>query len=376
MKSIKRIKISEIFIHLGGWLVLFSIPFLFIEEGSTGLQMNWEVYQHHCVTMVLFLVIFYLNYLYLVPKFFFSPDKTWFFVVNVIVLLLMGFLLQWWNRFDMLSPELLPHQHPEYSHSGPPPELRPEHRSGPHPTLLPRDVLFYVRDLMLLVLAIGLSVAIKMGLRFSAIENARREAEKSRMETELKNLRNQLNPHFLLNTLNNIYALINFDTNKAQQAVIDLSKLLRYVLYENQEMFVPLLREVEFLKNYIELMRIRLTDQVEVNTCFSVSKESATKIAPLIFISLIENAFKHGVLPDDPSLIYIFIGETSDGQIVCDIRNSYSPKNELDKSGSGIGLEQVRKRLDLVYPNAYSWETHLSSDNKIYTSVLTINPTL
>ena len=359
MKPVKRVKISEIFIHLGGWIILFSIPFFFMEKGHLGFQMNWGMYQHHCVTMVLFLVVFYINYFLLVPKFLFSTDKTSFFVINVGMILAMGFLLQWWNMFDMPPPEVMRRKFLDHPH----------HR----PTLVSRHLIFFVRDLMLLMLSIGLSVAIKMGLRFAELENARREADKVRMEAELSNLRNQLNPHFLLNTLNNIYALIDFNKNKAQKAVIDLSKLLRYVLYENQDTYVLLEREVEFLKNYIELMRIRLTDQVEVTTGFSVPRGSKTKIAPLIFISLIENAFKHGVLPNAPSVISVFIGETAEGLVVCDIRNSYSPKDESDKSGSGIGLEQVHRRLDLLYPNAYSWETNLALDSKIYTSVLTIN---
>lgn len=99
----------------------------------------------------------------------------------------------------------------------------------------PPVFIFYLRDIASLVFTVGLSVAIRMSIRWSEAEAARREAVKSRMEAELKSLRNQLNPHFLLNTLNNIYALIAFDTDKAQQAVQELSRLLRYVLYDNQE---------------------------------------------------------------------------------------------------------------------------------------------
>lgn len=116
---------------------------------------------------------------------------------------------------------------------------------------------FFVRDILSLIFTIGLSAAIRMSARWGQAEAARREAEKSRTEAELKNLRNQLNPHFLLNTLNNIYALIAFDSDKAQQAVQELSKLLRYVLYDNQQNYVPLCKEVDFIRNYIELMRIR-----------------------------------------------------------------------------------------------------------------------
>ncbi len=123
-------------------------------------------------------------------------------------------------------------------------------------------------------------------------EAARKEAERNRAEAELKNLRNQLNPHFLLNTLNNIYALIAFDSDKAQQAVQELSKLLRYVLYDNQQTTFLSVKRSDFIRNYIELMRIRLSANVQMITKFDIQPDSQTLIAPLIFISLIENAFQ------------------------------------------------------------------------------------
>lgn len=228
---------------------------------------------------------------------------------------------------------------------------------------------FFVRDILSLIFTIGLSAAIRMSARWGQAEAARREAEKSRTEAELKNLRNQLNPHFLLNTLNNIYALIAFDSDKAQQAVQELSKLLRYVLYDNQQNYVPLCKEVDFIRNYIELMRIRLSGNVEVITQFDIQPDSRTEIAPLIFISLIENAFKHGISPTELSFIHIRISENKE-EIRCEIRNSYHPKTNTDKSGSGIGLEQVRKRLELSYPGRYQWDKAISPDGKEYISKL------
>ena len=203
------------------------------------------------------------------------------------------------------------------------------------------------------------------------MDAARREAEKSRTEAELKNLRNQLNPHFLLNTLNNIYALIAFDADKAQTAVQELSRLLRHVLYDNQQNFVTLDKEMDFIRNYIELMRIRLSANVHVETKIDVRPDSRTEIAPLIFISLIENAFKHGISPTEPSFIRIHFSE-SPGEIHCEITNSYHPKSVADKSGSGIGLEQVRKRLELTYPGHYDWQQGVSEDMKEYKSILII----
>ena len=151
----------------------------------------------------------------------------------------------------------------------------------------------------------------------------------------------------------------------------ELSCLLRHVLYENQQQTVTLDKEMDFNRNYIELMRIRLAKNVSMETRFDIPPDSRTPIAPLIFISLIENAFKHGISPTEPSFIRILFSEKN-GQICCDITNSYHPKTQADKSGSGIGLEQVRKRLELSYAGRYTWRQGVSEDKKEYRSVLTI----
>ena len=203
------------------------------------------------------------------------------------------------------------------------------------------------------------------------MENKRREAERARSEAELANLRSQLNPHFLLNTLNNIYALITIQPEKAQCAVHELSKMLRHLLYDNQQDFVPLQKEVAFIQNYIELMKIRVNQHVSIQTDINIDDKSTTRIAPLIFISLIENAFKHGISPSQHSYIHIKISDENDC-ILCEIRNSCHPKTNNDKSGSGIGLEQVNKRLELAYSGHYQWERGTSPDGKEYYSIIKI----
>jgi LytS/YehU family sensor histidine kinase len=232
--------------------------------------------------------------------------------------------------------------------------------------------VFYLRDTISMIVVIALATAARLIGRWNQIETERHEAEPRRIEAELNNLRSQLNPHFLLNTLNNIYALIAFDTDKAQNAVQELSKLLRHVLYDNQQSYVSLGKEMDFIRNYIELMRIRLSTNVTVKTQIDVEPDSQTPIAPLIFISLIENAFKHGISPTDESLIIIAFSENKD-EVKCVISNSYYPKTSGDKSGSGIGLEQVARRLELLYPGRFDWVHGVSDDGKIYVSKLTIN---
>lgn len=223
-----------------------------------------------------------------------------------------------------------------------------------------------------MVLLVALAMAIRMSQHMKRVDDLRREAEKTRSEAELTNLRNQLNPHFLLNTLNNIYALIAIDPDKAQGAVQELSKLLRHVLYDNQQDFVPLDKEVAFIKNYIELMKIRVSQSVNVTTDFNIDDNSRILIAPLIFISLIENAFKHGISYSAPSYIHILIEEEG-GVVTCEIRNSYHPKSVNDKSGSGIGLEQVQKRLSLMYDGHYEWHRGTTEDGKEYFSIIKID---
>ena len=150
-----------------------------------------------------------------------------------------------------------------------------------------------------------------------------------------------------------------------------MSKLLRYVLYDNQQTYVPLCKEVDFIRNYIELMRIRLSANVQMITKFDIQPDSQMLIAPLIFISLIENAFKHGISPTESSFISIHILE-NDNEVVCEIRNSNHPKTVEDKSGSGVGLEQVSRRLEILYPGAYTWLKGVSKDEKVYESRLSI----
>lgn len=345
--EVRSQRLLEIIIHVFGWILFFGFPII-MTQSSNG-SIDWKEFNRFLMVPASLFAIFYLNYFLLIPKVLFREHKKKFLMLNILVIGAVSIGLR------ILSDIQVP----------PPPneELMMK--------IKPPHFIFFMRDIATMIFAAGLSVAIRVSIRWNETEKARREAVKSRTEAELKNLRNQLNPHFLLNTLNNIYALIAFDTDKAQQAVQDLSKLLRYVLYDNQEMFVPLQKEIDFIKNYIELMRIRVSAKVNIVTEFNIKPQSQTPIAPLIFISLIENAFKHGISPTGESFININISE-NDKEIICIIKNSNFPKTEKDKSGSGIGLEQVRKRLEIVYQGNYKWECYLSDNGKIYNSSIVI----
>ncbi|MBQ4006238.1 MAG: histidine kinase [Muribaculaceae bacterium] len=338
----------NLLIHVLCWGFVACMPLLFGHSDD-----RWPRTLHHFLRSLggtlTCALLFYINYLWLIPRLLFKERRRAFYLSNVLLVVAgMGLIYGWWLLNNHVMPAIDP-------------------SAGPRPPRLP--MFFY--NIIMLALVVGLAIAVRMSQRWQHLEEARREAERSRTEAELTNLRNQLNPHFLLNTLNNIYALIAFDTDKAQHAVEELSRLLRHVLYDNQQSFVPLYKEVEFMNNYVELMRIRVTDHVHIDTHIDIAPDDATPIAPLIFISLVENAFKHGIAPNGSGRIAIEMSQ-HDGDITCCITNSNHPKRGNDKSGSGIGLEQVGKRLELMYPGRYTWERGTTDDKTMYFSKIVI----
>lgn len=340
----------EVAIHVISWLLIFAFPILITEWGHA---INWAQCLRRSIIPLYCCGVFYINYLWLIPKYLFDGHGRIFLLINMVLIIGSTLELHFIHTAIAVPP------HPGHSLQAMP---------APPP---PRQLMFLSRDLIMLVFVVGLSVAIRMSGRWIYTEERLAQAEKEKSEAELKNLKNQLNPHFLLNTLNNIYALIAIDRDKAQETVQELGKMLRYILYDNQSSKVSLEKELEFIDNYISLMRIRLPKSV----CISVSLDPGKKplqIAPLIFISLIENAFKHGVSPTEPSHICISICGYDDGRVCCEILNSNYPKNETDKSGNGIGLTQVHRRLELAYPGKYEWNKGIGSSGDVYTSTLTI----
>lgn len=349
-KSISAFKLkSEWIVHFIAWLLLFLSPLLFMNRGREDL--NLANYFRGLVVPSALCIAFYVNYLYLIPKYLLKYKTKKFIAVNAVFIITLGALLHALLFLSHLGDMMPPRENEKwfFIHWG-----------------------FYVRDIFSLALIVSLSVALRMSRRLFESESVRLKMEKDMTQAELQNLKNQINPHFLLNTLNNIYALIEFDTAKAQKAVIDLSKLLRYVLYDNRQLIVPVQKEINFLNDYIELMKIRLSDKVKVTVTVDIDNNSELQISPMIFISLIENAFKHGVKSSCSSSIDIRISEEDEDSIRCVIRNTNFPKDVTDKSGSGIGLMQVKRRLELMYPDAYRWKYGVVDNGMYYESDLVI----
>ena len=224
--------------------------------------------------------------------------------------------------------------------------------------------MFFLLNCIVAAIAIG----IRHFIRTRQIRQQLKDEKAKHTEAELAWLKNQINPHFLFNTLNNISSLTQIDPDAAQDAIAQLSDLLRYAMYETNKKTVPISGEVEFMRNYISLMKLRCNEKTEVKTTFDIAQD--VEIAPLLFISLIENAFKHGVSSSRSSMIDIHL-EQKDGSIVFACDNTNYPKDDADRSGSGIGIENTRRRLDLMYADHYSWQQWLEDD--IYHVRVTLN---
>ena len=310
--------------------------------------------------MLMIVVVFYINSLWLVDKFFFTKNKWWLFItINLLIVVCMSILVQQYHLH--LAP-------PPHDGIAPPRPMPEEGFAGDFTDISVLVKLgFFHRDLLTMLLSIGLSVAIKSTERWVKVQHESEEMIALQRENELRNLKLQINPHFLFNTLNNIYSLIGIDADKARSSVHKLSKLLRHVLYDDVSEKVPLQSELDFISNYIALMSLRLNDNVDLRVNICDGREF--KVAPLLLIVLVENAFKHGVAQDKKSWIDISI-KVIERNLICRVSNSYFPKGSSDKSGSGIGISNMLRQLMLLYPDKHKYE--VTKDEQQYSVLLTI----
>lgn len=219
-----------------------------------------------------------------------------------------------------------------------------------------------VRDGVMIILSAALAVALRLSTKWKDMERHNQELIAEQRSTELANLKSQLNPHFLFNTLNTIYALVDISPEDAKKAVHTLSSLLRYILYEDVKM-TTLRREADFIEDYISLMRLRVADR-PILVDIDLGDEPDLGIAPLLFIPLVENALKYGNSAPDREPIRISIKATPE-YIICETSNSFirNTEEEARKSKvSGIGLANLRRRLMLLYGNKASLRTMVDSN--------------
>jgi LytS/YehU family sensor histidine kinase len=203
------------------------------------------------------------------------------------------------------------------------------------------------------------SVGLRVLERHSDIEKWQKELEKEKLNSELAFLKNQISPHFFFNTLNNIYSLISINQEDSQKAVLKLSKLMRYLLYESEDGNTKLSNEIEFMNNYIDLMKLRMSEKINLKITFPESYEDKS-IPPLLFIPFIENAFKHGISYREKSFIEISMTTKQDSISFRCVNSVAKTREGTDNAHSGIGLENVSKRLNLLFPGTHDLKINRS----------------
>ncbi len=342
-------RIIRFFIHFIVLAMLFFLPeaVLYMSHPRLPAGISWLFY----VKPTLYCIAFYINYYYIIDHTLGRKFGIWRFLGFNIIL------------FSIILSSL----YLLFAGFMPPP--RPSADYTPH---ISRLLGFFVRESLVIALSVALAAALKTGDKWLRLDRKQQLLQACQREEELKSLKSQLNPHFLFNTLNSIYALIAISPDKAQKAVHDLSRLLRYVLYDDNTV-VKLSQELDFIDNYIKLMRLRLGDKMKVNVTLNPGNCSDSMIAPLLFISLVENAFKHGNTGSPDHSIDISI-TCNDGFIDCRIANFHNP-DDKSKDTSGIGISNLRRRLDLIYGSNAKMTTTISADKYIVNLIINLNNT-
>jgi sensor histidine kinase YesM len=340
---IKNNRLFTVISHVSVWAVLFSLPYLLSSGQSSDLQ---RIVEHSWIPLAFYAVIFYLNYFFFIDGFLFKKKVILYFIINS---LLITFFI--WLNFQLR----------EYFGE----RYAPNNQKIDFP---PKKFFVYI-DTLSLIIPLIFSITLRIYERWVKTEAEKKESKNTQLESELQHLKYQLQPHFFFNSLNNIYSLVDISPEKAKETIHSLSILMRYLLYESNVEKVSLKKEIEFMKQYIELMDLRTSEKTIVKADFPVLTEDL-QVAPLLFISLIENAFKHGVSAVKYSNIYFSM--QIDGQkIRFETKNNNFKKNDLDKSGSGIGLKNIQKRLALLYPEKHLFK--IQESDEVFTAQLEIN---
>ncbi|MEO7988771.1 MAG: sensor histidine kinase [Chryseolinea sp.] len=320
-------KAREIIIHIIGCLTFLALPIVF-RPGSTD---NFDVFndprsRSDLMSYLLLIVFFYLNYFIFVPALYLN--KKYFYFLAVVILCF--FIISYFPDF------IIP-----FKHAGPPPPPKPK---GDGFFLFQVGKVFF-----LFLISFFLSLLLRINLQW-------KQAEEEKLKSQLSYLRAQINPHFLFNTLNSIYSMAIMKSDDTPAAVVKLSEMMRYVTSESNKDFVSLEKEMAYIFNYIDLQKIRFGKVVEI----VVNVQGETKghsIAPLILIPFVENAFKHGINAEENSKITIHI-IIEERNLHLMVSNNKVVVHHAEEIKSGLGIENTRGRLQLVYPGKHMLIIH------------------
>jgi two-component system, LytTR family, sensor kinase len=332
-----------ILIHVLGWGMLVFI-FLLYQPLTT--DVDWPVlfWVKQGLLCILLIAAFYLNSEVLAPRLLFR-DRTSLYLgaLSLVVVAVLGAIWAFETYFDL--PRLI---------------YQAFHPEGGDPTKPLRTGRWFQFTLLSTLFILGISTSITAVRTWQRDAQLRQDLEQARVSSELLFLKAQINPHFFFNTLNNIYALTLIDVAKAREALHRLSRMMRYVLYENPNGTSQISGEIAFVQDYIELMQLRLTDKVTIVFNPPTPLRDA-QIPTMLLLPFVENAFKHGVSALLPSRIEISITQPAQA-LRMQVRNTVFPEKSLSLEGGGIGLTNTRRRLDLLYPNQYQLETGVENN--------------
>ena len=319
---------GPLILHIIYWglILMFLIAMSFIREGSATMK---DYFLSFGVIGIINVSLFYINYIFLIPELIKRRKKYWLYILSFFLLLIAGTFLK--TVLAVLNPEELLTYRTE----------KMEHHFSVNGFAL--NAAFFSGFFLIS------SCIIKFIIDWFSSERIQRNLESERREMELQFLKSQLNPHFLFNSLNNIYSLAYQKSDKTADAIMKLSEIMRYMIYESNTPTVALSKEVDYLTNYIELQKIRFKDGAFIELTLNGEIDDQ-KIVPLMLISFVENAFKHGVVndPAEPVKINIIANQKI---LHFSVINKKNQQNK-DAQG-GVGLTNVERRLQLVYPDRY-----------------------
>ena len=346
---------QETIIYTIVWVIIFVSPLvsLMFSHEDTSRDPGWTTRSliDTWVTLLTFLVVFLIHNHVLAPMLVKHKRVKLYLACCVVMVAL----------FQLAHCAHQPNGAPLVSvaqNEMPPPPPPP----NGHPPIDKHDLSVFI----IVILMIGANLGVKSYFQSEEEKKHLAKLREQSLKQELDYLRYQVNPHFIMNTLNNIHALVDIDPEQAKDSIVDMSRMMRYLLYDSDRQCVSLNTAIAFLRKHLNLMKLRYTDQVTVNLNVDEGGNENVMIAPLLFLPFVENAFKHGVARDKPSTIDIDI-KKQDGRLLFHCHNT---KSGVKHEYGGVGLTNVSKRLELIYGNDYSLD--INDGEETYDVVLNL----
>ena len=327
---------------------MLSIPILTSPDFGSGVSLfKFSGFKRSFCAYILLLIFFYANYYVLITKLYSKKKWITYSIVMIFCFLIISFLPSWLFSIkpDTIFPKV---QIPDFGNSrGLIPEIG---------KMKPGFNFFQFRDTFIFqfLIAIILSLVLKL-------DNQLKEIKSDKLRAEVSYLKAQINPHFLFNTLNSIYALTITKSDKAPNAVLKLSDMMRYVVTESDNEKVPLQKEIQYISDYIALQKLRIGDNVDF--VYKINGNPIGKqIAPIILINYVENAFKYGINPDVPSKIFIFI-KIEEKSVYLEVKNDIVANKSSMPLNTEEGAKNTKQRLDMLYEGSYKLDIKETKDS-------------